>query len=307
MVDVKKIVECVPNFSEGRDLSVIDAIGGAIEGVSGVFLLDHSSDPDHNRSVITMAGEPEPVLEAALRAVGKAAELIDLRKHKGEHPRIGATDVLPFVPVSGITLAECAVVARNAGREIWERYRIPVYFYEAAATRPERVHLESVRKGHFEGLGEEVLRDSGRLPDVGEPKLHPSAGATAVGARKFLIAFNINLNTPDVAIAKRIAKTIRASSGGLRFVKAMGVELRSRGLAQVSMNLTDFEQTPIQQVFDAVKNEAVGDGVTIAGSEIVGLIPQRALESTSASYLQLENFSVTQVFEKRLQSAENKR
>ena len=307
MADAKQIVECVPNFSEGRDLSIINAIVQAIESVSSVFLLDRSSDPDHNRSVITMAGEPLPILEAALLALGKAAELIDLRKHKGEHPRIGATDVLPFVPVSGISLAECAALARKAGGEIWQRYRIPVYFYEAAANRPERARLESVRKGHFEGLGEEVLRNPERLPDLGEANLHPSAGATAVGARKFLIAFNINLNTPDVSIAKRIAKAIRASSGGLPFVKAIGVDLRSRGLAQVSMNLTDFEQTPIQRVFDAVKNEAAGDGVAIAGSEIVGLIPQKALEATSAAYLQLENFSVTQVFEKRLQSAENKR
>jgi glutamate formiminotransferase len=303
---VKQIVECVPNFSEGRDASVVDAIARAIESVAGVFLLDRSSDPDHNRSVITMAGGPDAVLEAALRSVGKAAELIDLRKHKGEHPRIGATDVLPFVPVSGITLAECAALAKKAGREIWERFRIPVYFYEAAATRAERTNLESVRKGRFEGLGEEVLRNPERLPDIGEPALHPSAGATAVGARKFLIAYNINLNTADVAVAKRIAKTIRASSGGLSFVKAMGVDLRSRGLAQVSINLTDFEQTPIQRVFDAVKGEAEREAVAIAGSEIVGLIPQKALESTSAAYLQLENFSATQVFEKRLEWAENK-
>jgi glutamate formiminotransferase len=252
-----------------------------------------------------MAGEPESVLEAALRAVGKAAELIDLREHTGGHPRIGATDVVPFVPVSGITLDDCALLARRAGREIWDRYHIPVYFYEASAMRPERTNLESLRKGHFEGLREEVLRDPDRSPDVGEPRLHPTAGATVVGARKFLVAYNINLNTPDVEIAKRIAKAVRYSSGGLRYVKAMAVDLQSRGLAQVSMNLTDFEQTPVQRVFEMVKSEAARYGVAIAGSEIVGLVPRAALESVAGSYLQLENFSATQVFENRLQSAEN--
>jgi glutamate formiminotransferase len=300
---MKQLIECVPNFSEGRDASKIDAIVDAIDAVPGVLLLDRSSDPDHNRSVITMAGEPEVVVEAALRAVGKAAEVIDLRRHTGAHPRIGATDVLPFVPVSGITLKDCVLLARRAGREIWERYRIPVYFYEAAARRPERVNLESLRKGHFEGLRKEVLLNPDRSPDVGEPRLHPSAGATVVGARKFLIAYNINLATPDVEIAKRIAKAVRFSSGGLRHVKAMAVDLRARGLAQVSMNLTDFEQTPVARVFEMVKSEAARHGVGIAGSEIVGLIPRRALESAAASYLQLENFSATQVFENRLQSA----
>jgi glutamate formiminotransferase len=302
---MKQLVECVPNFSEGRDASKIDAIVGAIEGAPGVFLLDRSSDPEHNRTVITMAGEPEAVLEAALRAVGKAAEVIDLRKHKGAHPRIGATDVVPFIPISGITLEDCALLARRAGREIWDRYRIPVYFYEAAARRLERVNLESLRKGHFEDLRKEVLRDPDRSPDVGEPRLHPSAGATAVGARKFLIAYNINLNTPDVHIAKQIAKAVRYSSGGLRYVKAMAVDLRARSLAQVSMNLTDFEQTPVARVFEMVKSEAARHGVGVAGSEIVGLIPRRALESAAGFYLQLENFSALQVFENRLQSAEN--
>jgi glutamate formiminotransferase len=300
---MKQVVECVPNFSEGRDASLIDAIAGAIRSVPGALLLDRSSDPDHNRSVITMAGEPEAVLEAALRAVGKAAELIDLRAHKGEHPRIGATDVVPFAPVSGVVLADCVALARRAGGDIWRRYRIPVYFYEAAATRPERTNLEAVRKGGFEALRAGNIPD--RVPDVGGPEPHPSAGATAVGARKFLIAYNIDLGTPDVKLARQIAKTIRASNGGLPFVKAMGVNLRSRGMAQVSMNLTDFEQTPLKLVFDTVKAEAARDGVQIAASELIGLIPQRALEGVSPAYLQLENFSEAQVFENRLQWAEN--
>jgi glutamate formiminotransferase len=300
------LVECVPNFSEGRDLSKIDAIVYAIESVPGVYLLDRSSDADHNRSVITMAGAPEPLLAAALRAVGKAAELIDLTAHIGAHPRIGATDVLPFVPVRGITLEQCAALAQTAGHEIWRRFRIPVFFYEAAAMRTDRKNLESVRRGLFEGLREEIASNPERAPDVGDRRVHPSAGAIAVGARKFLIAYNINLNTPDVAIAKRIAKRIRASNGGLPFVKAIGVDLRSRGLAQVSLNLTDFEQTPIHAVFGAVKKEAAAEGVTIAHSELIGLIPRAALEAASGHDLLFENFSDTQVFENRVWWAENK-
>ncbi len=253
-----------------------------------------------------MAGEPEAVLQAAVSAVGKAAELIDLREHAGEHPRIGATDVLPFVPIRNITLEQCASLARQAGREIWNRYRIPIYFYEAAAIRPEREDLANVRRGRFEGLRESVKRDPDRTPDVGESRLHPSAGAIAVGARKFLIAFNVNLNTPDIEIAKCVAKTIRHSSGGLPYVKAIAVDLRSRGLAQVSMNLTDFEQTSLRKTFETVKNEAALHGVEIAGSEIIGLVPQRALEPDAISSLRLENFSATQVFENRLQWAENR-
>ena len=271
---MKRLVECVPNFSEGRDLAKVDAIVAAMREVPGVFLLDRESDADHNRSVITLAGEPEAVAEAALRGVGKAAELIDLTHHTGAHPRMGATDVVPFIPIEGVTLEDCVALAKKVGREIWERYRIPVYFYEAAAQRPERINLENIRKGQFEGLREEVLENPDRSPDVGEPRLHPTAGATVVGARKFLIAYNINLNTPDLEIAKHIAKNIRFSNGGLRYVKAMGVDLRARDLAQVSINLTDFEQTPIHRVFEMVKREAERYGVSIVGSEIVGLIPE---------------------------------
>lgn len=302
---MRQIIECVPNFSEGRDLAKVDAIVDAMIGASGVFLLDRSSDADHNRSVVTMVGEPGAIAEAAIRGVGKAAELIDLTRHAGVHPRIGATDVLPFVPVEGVTLADCAELARKTGREIWERYRIPVYFYEAAARRPERNNLENIRRGQFEGLRDEVLRDPDRSPDIGEPRLHPTAGATAVGARNFLIAYNINLSTPDVDIAKKIAKAVRFSDGGLRHVKALGVYLAQRNLAQVSMNLTDFEQTPVHRVFEAVKREAERYGASIAGSEIVGLMPRRALEAAAEYYLQIENFRTAQVLENHIESLMN--
>lgn len=300
---MKRLIECVLNFSEGRDTAKVDAIVAAMSEVPGVFLLDRESDADHNRSVVTLAGEPEAVAEAALRGVGKAAELIDLTKHSGAHPRMGATDVVPFIPIEGVTIEDCVALAKKVGREIWERYRIPVYFYEAAAQKPERTNLENIRKGQFEGLRDEVLRNPDRAPDVGEPRLHATAGATVVGARKFLIAYNINLNTPDLEIAKRIGKNIRFSNGGLRYVKAMGVDLRARKLAQVSINLTDFEQTPIHRVFEMVKREAERYGVTIVGSEIVGLIPKRAIELTADFYLQLENFSPAQVLENRLQAS----
>ncbi len=300
---MNRLIECVPNFSEGRDAKKVDAIVDAMRSVAGVYVLDRESDADHNRSVITLAGEPEAVAEAALRGVGKALELIDLTRHTGAHPRLGATDVVPFIPIEGVTIEDCVALARKTGREIWERFRIPVYFYEAAAQRPERANLENIRKGQFEGVREDVLKNPDRSPDIGEPRLHPTAGATVVGARKFLIAYNINLNTPDLEVAKRIAKTIRFSSGGLRYVKAMGVDLRARRLAQVSINLTDFEQTPIHRVFEMVKREADRDGVSIVGSEIVGLVPKRALEMTSDFYLQLENFSPAQVLENRLAAA----
>jgi len=300
---MKRLIECVPNFSEGRDPAKVNALAEAMAGVKGVWVLDREMDADHNRSVITLAGEPEAVAEAALRGVGKALELIDLTRHTGAHPRVGATDVLPFVPIEGVEIEDCVALARKVGHEIWERYRIPVYFYEAAATRPERINLENIRKGQFEGLLQEVLSNPDRAPDVGEPRLHPTAGATVVGARKFLIAYNINLNTPDVEIAKKIAKAIRFSSGGLRFAKAMPVDLKARGLAQVSINLTDFEQTPIHRVFEMVKREAQRYGCAIVGSEIVGLVPKKAFEMTSDFYLQLENFSPAQVLENRLAAA----
>ena len=300
---MKRLVECVPNFSEGREAAKVDAIVAAMRDVPGVYVLDRQMDADHNRSVVTLAGEPDAVREAAVRGVGIAAELIDLTRQTGAHPRVGATDVVPFIPIEGVTIEDCVALAKIAAREIWDRYRIPVYLYEAAAQRPERANLENIRRGQFEGLREEVRQNPDRAPDIGEPILHPTAGATVVGARKFLIAYNINLDTPDVAIAKRIAKTIRFSSGGLPYVKAMGVPLLARSLAQVSMNLTDFEQTPVHLVFETVRREAEREGVGVAGSEIVGLIPKRAIEMTADFYLRLENFSPAQVFENRLEES----
>jgi glutamate formiminotransferase / formiminotetrahydrofolate cyclodeaminase len=300
---MKRLIECVPNFSEGRDPAKVEAIVTAMSGVPGVYVLDKEMDPDHNRCVVTLAGEPEAVAEAALLGAGKALELIDLTKHTGAHPRAGATDVLPFIPIDGVTIEDCVALARRVGEEIWKRYRIPVFFYEAAATRPDRVNLENVRRGQFEGLREEMKKNHDRQPDIGEPKVHPTAGVTVVGARKFLIAYNVNLNTSDVGIANKIAKAIRFSSGGLRYVKSMGVELKARNLAQVSINLTDFEQTPMHRVYEMVKREAARYGAMPVGSEIVGLIPKKAIEMAADFFLQLENFSPAQVFENKLAAA----
>ena len=303
---MRRLIECVPNFSEGRDHKKIEALVTAMSGIKGARVLDLHVDPDHNRSVVTLAGEPEPVAEAALRGVGKAAELIDLRHHRGEHPRIGATDVLPFVPVEGVTMENCVALAWQTGQEIWARYKVPVYFYEEAALRPERKRLESVRSGEFEYLRDEVLRNADRTPDIGGPRLHPSAGAVAIGARKFLIAYNINLDTPDVSVAKKIARTIRASNGGLPYVKAIGVELKDRKIAQVAINVTDFEQTPIRRVFEAVRLEAGRNDCSILSSEIVGLVPRKALGPDDAAYLQLENFVPAQkILEIRLEAKTN--
>jgi len=271
--------------------------------VRGIAILDRELDADHNRSVVTFAGPATAVVEAAFRGVERAIGLIDLRHHTGVHPRIGACDVVPFVPVEGVTLDDCVRLANELGARLWERLHVPVYLYEAAARRPDRLNLENIRRGQFEGLREEVHTNPDRRPDFGDAELHPSAGATVVGARKFLIAYNINLNTTDVAIAKRIAKAIRFSSGGFRYVKSMGVPLASRNLAQVSMNLTDFEQTPIYRVFEAVRAEAARYGASIVGSEIVGLIPKRALEMTAEWYLQVENFHSSLVLENRLAEA----
>ena len=292
-----KVVECVPNFSEGRDKSKVDSIIGSMS-IPGVYVLDSEMDADHNRCVITLAGEPEAVMEAAIRGVGRASELIDLTKHTGAHPRMGAADVIPFVPIENVSLEECVALARKAGSEIWGRFAIPVYLYEAAAMRPERLNLENIRRGQFEGIRTEIGSLPARAPDFGEARLHPTAGAVAVGARKFLIAYNIFLNTPDVEIAKKIAMAVRFSSGGLRFVKGMGV--CCRGLAQVSMNLTDFEQTSIARVFEFVKREAARYGISPVSSEIVGLIPRKALEDAAEWYLQVENFSPSMILENRL-------
>jgi glutamate formiminotransferase / formiminotetrahydrofolate cyclodeaminase len=291
------LVECVPNFSEGRDPAKVDAIVEAMK-IPGVFLLDREMDADHNRCVITLIGEREPIQEAAIRGVGKAAELIDLTKHQGAHPRMGAADVVPFIPIDGVTIEDCVAMSRHVGAEIWKRFQIPVYLYEAAAATPERQNLENIRRGQFEGIRAEIATNPARKPDFGEARVHPTAGATVVGARKFLIAYNVFLNTPDVDIAKKIAKTVRFSSGGFRFVKGAGFLVR--GLAQVSMNLTDFEQTPVHRVFEAVKREAARYGVMPVGSEIVGLIPKKALEAAAEWFLQIENFDSSLILENRL-------
>ena len=291
------LVECVPNFSEGRDSAKVDAIVAAMK-VDGVYLLDREMDADHNRCVITLVGEREPIQEAAIRGVGKAAELIDLTKHQGAHPRMGAADVVPFIPIDGVTIEDCVAMSRHVGEEIWKRYQIPVYLYEAAATSPERQNLENIRRGQFEGIRADIATNPARKPDFGEARVHPTAGATVVGARKFLIAYNVFLNTPDVEIAKKIAKVVRFSSGGMRFVKGAGFLVR--GLAQVSMNLTDFEQTPVHRVFEVVKREAARYGVVPVSSEIVGLIPKKALESAAEWFLQVENFDSSLILENRL-------
>jgi glutamate formiminotransferase len=281
----------------------MDAIVAAITAVPEVTLLDREADADHNRSVLTFVGPPAAVAEAALRGVEKAVELIDLTKHQGAHPRIGAADVVPFIPIEGVTLEECVRLAERVGGEIWSRLKVPVYLYEAAARRPERVNLENIRRGQFEALLKEMGTEPGRAPDIGEPVCHPTAGAVVLGARKFLIAYNVNLGTPDVELARRIARTIRFSSGGFRFVKSMGVMLGSRNLAQVSINLTDFEQTPLHLVFETVRREAERYGVPVVGSEIVGLIPRKAIEMAAEYFLRAENFSPQLVLENRIADA----
>jgi glutamate formiminotransferase / formiminotetrahydrofolate cyclodeaminase len=299
----RQLVECVPNFSEGRDLAKIDAIVESILAVPEVVLLDRESDADHNRCVLTFVGPPAAVAEAALRSVEKAVALIDLTQQQGAHPRIGAADVIPFIPIEGVTLEDCVRLAERVGQQIWERFQVPVYLYEAAARRPDRTNLENIRRGQFEALVREMGVEPARAPDCGDPRCHPTAGATVVGARKFLIAYNINLGTPDVGIAKKIAKTIRFSTGGFRFVKSMGVMLASRNLAQVSINLTDFEQTPMHLVFETVRREAERYGVPVVGSEIVGLIPRKAIEMSADYFLRYENFRPELVLEHRIAEA----
>jgi glutamate formiminotransferase/glutamate formiminotransferase/formiminotetrahydrofolate cyclodeaminase len=296
------LVECVPNFSEGRKVATVERIARAIEAVKGATVLNRHLDPDHNRSVITFVARPEHVVDAAVRAVGIAAELIDLRQHVGQHPRIGATDVLPFIPVSGVTMDECVALAHEAGQRIWRELSIPVYFYERAALRPDRVRLEHVRNLGIAHLREQIGKNRGRAPDVGEPQLHASAGAIAVGARPFLIAFNVNLLSNDLSIAQSIARSVRERDGGLPFVKALGFELQSRGKVQVSMNLIDYQQTSIARAFAAVQAEAKRLGVKVSGAEIVGLVPRAALDRSAAYFSLLENFRETSVLETLLEA-----
>jgi glutamate formiminotransferase/formiminotetrahydrofolate cyclodeaminase len=295
-----KIVECVPNFSEGRRPEVIEAILDEIKSVRGVLLLDKEMDKDHNRAVVTFVGGPEEVKAAAFKAIAKAAELIDMEKHTGEHPRMGATDVVPFIPISEVTQQDCVILAEELGKEVGEKLQIPVYLYEAAATRPDRTNLADVRRGEYEGIKAEIETNPERKPDFGPAKMHPSAGAVAIGARMPLIAFNVYLGTPHVGIAKKIANAIRFARGGLRFCKAMGFEIKERGLTQVSMNLVNYPKTPIFRVFEMIKSEAERYGVPVVSSEIVGLTPQDAMLDVADYYLRLENFKKEQVLESKL-------
>lgn len=291
------MIECIPNFSEGRRPEVVDAIAAAVAAVPGATLLDQTSDADHNRSVITFAGPVDAVAEAAFQAVRRAAELIDMTQHSGQHPRVGATDVLPFVPLGGATLEQCVALARSVGQRIGDELGIPVYLYEAAATRPERAALPNVRKGEYEGLRDAIGTDPARAPDFGPARLG-AAGATIVGARQPLIAYNVYLNTADVDVAKRIAKAIRGSSGGLRGVRALGMLVEGR--AQVSMNLVDFRTTPVHRVVEMVAREAATYGVLVAESELIGLIPEDALLDAARFYLRLHGMKDEQILERRL-------
>jgi glutamate formiminotransferase / 5-formyltetrahydrofolate cyclo-ligase len=295
---IAPLIECVPNFSEGRDARRVEAIVSAMR-VDGVHLLDWSMDADHNRSLVTVAGEPQAVVEAAVRAAGKASELIDLTRQEGLHPRIGAADVIPFVPISGIKLEQCVMLARQAGLEIWRRFGIPVYFYESAAARPDRANLDEVRRGQFEGLRDAVRKETARRPDLGGPSLHPTAGACAVGARKFLVAYNIRLDCADVAIARAIAREIRGESGGLKGVKAMGS--LAHGRAQVSMNISDFHATPVSRVFKTVSRLAQRHKAVPVEGEVIGLLPEAACERDSEWMRQLAGFDpAAKILERRL-------
>lgn len=300
------LVECVPNFSEGRKTETITELTRAIEAVPTSCVLNTHIDPDHNRSVITFVASPERVVDAAVAVVGRAADLIDMRQHKGEHPRLGATDVLPFVPLGGVTMDDCVRLAHHAGERIANELFIPVFFYERAARRPERVNLEDVRRGALELLREQIAVEPGRAPDVGPLMVHERAGAIAVGARPFLIAFNVNLKTRDVAIAKQIARAVRARHGGLPFLKALGFTLTTRGLVQVSMNLVNYEATGMSAAYQAVQNEAGRLGVAIESTEIVGLVPEKALDREAEYFAKLENFSEDKILEHRLQICSGK-
>lgn len=303
--DYMKIVECVPNFSEGKRQEVIDAIVNKIESVEDIKVLDKEMDADHNRAVITFIGTPNAVKKSAFLAIKKAMELINMEKHKGEHPRIGATDVVPFVPISGVTMKDCVKIANELGKEIGEKLKIPVYLYEEAATRLERKNLANIRKGEYEGLKKEIKTNEERKPDYGPSKMHPTAGAIAIGARMPLIAFNVNLGTNNVKIAKNIANAIRFKNGGLRYIKAMGFEIKKRGIVQVSMNLTNYKKTPVFRVFEMIRREAERYGVNVIGSEVIGLIPMDAVIDCFEYYLRVEDFKKNQVLEKRIQGDKN--
>ena len=295
------IIECIPNVSEGRRPEIVEHIASAIRAVPGVRLLDYSSDPSHNRSVFTFAGDADAVKRAVLALYEHTLNAVDLRQHSGEHPRLGAVDVVPFVPIEGVTMEACVALAKDVGRAVADRFGVPVYLYEEASANPARKNLEDIRRGEFEGLTAKMA-SPGWAPDFGPAAPHPAAGASVIGARMPLIAYNINLNTDRVDVAKKIAAAIRHSSGGFRFVKAAGFELKDRGIVQVSMNLTNYEKTPIFRVFETVKREAERYGVSILESEIVGLIPAAALNATAEYYLQIAGFNADQVLENKLRA-----
>lgn len=299
MSDTKQLIQCVPNFSEGRNPEKIETILNVFRGKQGVKLLDYQSDSDHNRTVVTVVGEPDPLKTALMEAVGSAIEVIDMRTHKGQHPRMGAVDVIPFIPVKKLSMRQAVDMSIKFAKEVSEKYNLPVFLYEESAGRPERRNLSDIRKGQFEGMAEKMKQPEW-TPDFGPSKIHPSAGVTAVGARMPLVAFNVNLHTNRLEIAKDIAKKVRHSSGGLPYCKAMGVELKEKNMAQVSMNMTDYTQTALYRSFELIKTETAKYGVTVAGSEIVGLVPMQALIDTAVYYLGMKNFSTQQVLETRI-------
>ncbi len=294
-----KIMECVPNFSEGRDGEKIEKIVNCFRNKENVKLLDYSSDTDHNRTVVTVVGEPQPLAKAVLEAVGVAKEIIDLTKHKGQHPRMGAADVVPFIPIKNTTVAEAVELSKQVAAKMWEDYQIPVFLYESSASSPDRTNLADIRKGEFEGMGEKMKKPQWK-PDFGGNAPHPTAGVTAVGCRMPLVAFNVNLDTPDLSVATKIGKRVRFIGGGLRFVKAMGVMLEERKIAQVSMNLTDYTKTPVYAALEMVRMEAKRYGVSVVGSEVIGLVPQQALIDCAEYYLQIEDFKSNQILENNL-------
>jgi len=294
-----RIVECVPNFSEGRRKEVIDKIVEPFRNGKGFSLLDHRADENHNRLVVSLAGDPEAIMDALMTSAGAAFSLIDMNAHTGAHPRVGALDVVPFTPLRGVTMEECVDIAREFGKRLNEKYEVPVYFYEEAATRPERKNLENVRKGQYEGL-KKAINEPERLPDVGQARLHPTAGATVVGARKFLVAFNVNLGTTRIEVAKEIAKSIRFSGGGLAHVKAIGLALEDKGMVQVSVNIVDHEKDPLYRVLELVRMEASRWGVPVVETEIYGMVPASAIYQSAARYLQVADFEPEQIIELRL-------
>ena len=299
MAGMKKILQCVPNFSEGRDLEKIEKIVEPFRGKDGVKLLDYQNDEDHNRSVVTVVGEPDPLMSAVVESIGVAVELIDMRTHKGQHPRMGAVDVVPFIPIKNVSVQEAVDISKATAKLAAEAYSLPIFLYEQSATRPERQNLATIRKGQFEGMAEK-LKQPEWAPDFGPARLHPGAGVTAMGARMPLVAFNVNLDTDRLEIADQIAKQVRHISGGLRYCKGIGIELKDRGIVQVSMNMTDYTKTALYRVVELIKIEARRYGVNVVGSEIIGLVPMEALIDSAVYYLGVEDFSMSQVLEYRI-------